>query len=409
MMGGMRRSVRLRRRFLNRFWRNTRAEELGGLLLMIFLFIGILLSADELRERKSESMRWYKVVISQETVNRVNEYLERLKNGEKTGSRLQNVLAGKDPARLGLELFLEHLTATKIPQIFAEKEVCGDGTDWNQTELSLLGDISVVVPVTVFDNGLHARPMVHPKPFSATLLFVPGALLQNGRGQTPADWDEVTREGKIDHDRFARLYERRLMPVLLYAHEAAGKNGKKAVVTVPGLGCGQFAGPFRGMLGQELRIVLRTILERHGKKLSNIACLYYDSYSECRNERESIHGISFFTRPLSQGNQGRPQLCRPEAYAEDGDDFSGCELFSVVAWDHVSWPGNDFYGGSRATDDGVKAAATDAMTVLTGVQGSYDSQKTQYQPPSPFRTWNEVVIGKKLRLEVVDRLVVYPR
>ena len=354
-------------------------------------------------------MGLYKIVISQETVSRVNEYLERVKNGEKTGSRLQNVLAGKDPAGLGLELFLDHLMATKVPQIFAESEVCGDGTDWNQTELSLLGDISVVVPVTVFDNGLHARPMVHPQPFLATLLFVPGALLQNGRGQTPADWDEVTREGKIDHDRIARLYERRLMPVLLYTHEAAGKNGKKAVVTIPGLGCGQFAGPFRGMLGQEFRIVLRTILERHGKKLFNIACLYYDSYSECRNERESIHGISFFTRPLSRGNQSRPQLCRPEVYAEDGDDFSGCELFSVVAWDHVSWPGNDFYGGSRATDDGVKAAATDAMAVLTGVQGSYDSQKTQYQPPLPFRTWNDVVIGKQLRLQVAGRLIVYSR
>ena len=40
------------------------------------------------------------------------------------------------------------------------------------------------------------------------------------------------------------------------------------------------------------------------------------------------------------------------------------DLFSVVAWDHVSWPGNDFYAGQRKTDDGVKAAATTAMQIV---------------------------------------------
>src|SRR5262249_44771579 len=42
-----------------------------------------------------------------------------------------------------------------------------------------------------------------------------------------------------------------------------------------------------------------------------------------------------------------------------------------VAWDHVSWPGNDFLGGSRATDDGVKAAASNSMSALAGVEGKY--------------------------------------
>jgi hypothetical protein len=44
----------------------------------------------------------------------------------------------------------------------------------------------------VFDDGQHTAPQMHPVPFQATLLYVPGALLRNGRGQTPADWDEVT-------------------------------------------------------------------------------------------------------------------------------------------------------------------------------------------------------------------------
>jgi hypothetical protein len=91
------------------------------------------------------------------------------------------------------------------------------------------------------------------------------------------------------------------------------------------------------------------------------------------------------------GNGAKSQLCRPAAYAEEGDDFAACSLFSIVAWDHVSWPGNDFYTGARATDDGVKAAATSSMSVLTGVEGIYDPAGGKYQPPKPYRNWNEVV------------------
>ena len=97
-------------------------------------------------------------------------------------------------------------------------------------------------------------------------------------------------------------------------------------------------------------------------------------------------------RPLlASGNSQKSQLSRPESFAEAGDDFSNCSLYSVVAWDHVSWPGNDFYIGSRMTDDGVKAAATNSMSALTQVEGVYDSHLNKYQPPKPFSTWKDVV------------------
>ena len=97
-------------------------------------------------------------------------------------------------------------------------------------------------------------------------------------------------------------------------------------------------------------------------------------------------------RPLkASGNSGKSQLCRPVAYAEADDDFSNCALYSIVAWDHVSWPGNDLFIGSRGTDDGVKAAATDSMSVLTGVEGEYDVACAKYQPPQPYRNWEAVV------------------
>ena len=111
-------------------------------------------------------------------------------------------------------------------------------------------------------------------------------------------------------------------------------------------------------------------------------------------------------RPLTRGNRDRPQLCPPQAYAEEGEDFSACRLYSLVAWDPVSWPGNDFWGGARATDDGVKAAATDAMRVLTGIEGRYDARLQGYQPPPPYRTWEQLVRNQGLRLRVAGNLRV---
>lgn len=116
--------------------------------------------------------------------------------------------------------------------------------------------------------------------------------------------------------------------------------------------------------------------------------MIYDPYNECRPNRSVYGGTNFRVRPLTMG--GRPQLSRPGAHADDDDDrrgLDGCRLFSFVAWDHVSRPGNDFYGGARATDDGVNAAATDSMARMTGVAGSYSAQRKEYLPPEPHRTW----------------------
>ena len=58
---------------------------------------------------------------------------------------------------------------------------------------------------------------------------------------------------------------------------------------------------------------------------------------------------------------------------------------------------NNFYTGHRCTDDGVKAAATNSMTVLTGIEGQYDSFNNTYDPPSEYRNWAEVVHKNNLR------------
>ena len=352
-------------------------------------------------------MKTYKFLVNEKTYRKAQDYLEELRAGKRAGGYLRKKLGASNISQIVIKDFFELLLRTKFPQIFAESVVVGDGSDWNQEELSILGDINIATPVTVYDNGRHISPEVHQYPFQATLLFTPGALLRNGRNHIPADWEEVIKNEEINSEAYYRLYERRLLPLFMYANEIVKRQNKMAFITIPGLGCGQFAGKFIGRLGAEFKDALIRFLENYSSQLPNIKAVYYDPYKECENERFDLTGIHFFVRPLTKGNEGKPQLCKPKDYEEEGDDFSRCELFSVVAWDHVSWPGNDFYLGARATDDGVKAAATSAMAVMTGIEGQYNSRINQYNPPAEYRNWGEVIVKNTVEIEITDNFMVF--
>ncbi|BDS12453.1 hypothetical protein AsAng_0031760 [Aureispira anguillae] len=240
------------------------------------------------------------------------------------------------------------------------------------------------------------------------MLFTPGALLRNDRHYPPADWEAVVRAGKINYKQFYQLYERRLLPLLIYANKQAEQLKKQALITIPGLGCGMFAGIFQGELGAVLEQVLIDLLKKYATYFPLIKAIYYDPYKECSNKRLDINGVSLLVRPLLQGNQGKAQLSKPVLLEEEGDDFSNCMLFSVVAWDHVSWPGNDFYINSRATDDGVKAAATDSMWKMTGIKGLYNKKIYAYEPPSSYSNWDAVVAQHDLKITLKGQVLVLP-
>jgi hypothetical protein len=351
----------------------------------------------------------YSVVMHPLTHAAIDTYRQAVSDGtQQPGARLARILADEPTATAAIGPFTDALLATKPPQIFAESAVYGDGRDWTATELSLLGDMNIAVDVTVFDDGRHSHPGIHPTSFPACLLYTPGALLRNDRGGMPADWQQVTKADRINTAGYEALYERRLLPLFHFASEQAGRQGLQAFVTIPGLGCGQFAGPFIGQMGPHLKQALQAILERHAAALPHLNAVWFDPYQECANETYQVGHISFRVRPLTQGNQDKPQLCAPVHYQEAGDDFSQCRLYSLVAWDHVSWPGNDFYGGARATDDGVKAAATDSMLRLTGITGAYDTGRQAYEPPAPYRTWGQLVADHGITLRANNRIIVLP-
>lgn len=349
----------------------------------------------------------YTILLSGQTEQKVKLYLNDLKRGLlQPGHYVQLALDECTLSSLNILEFLEILMNTKKPQIYAESSLRGDGRDWNSYELSILGDISIAVPVIVFDDATHTHPEVHDKPFGAHLIYVPGALLHSGYGSIPADFPEVVTNGNIDAIAYKSLYERRLLPGLLYANNIAISTGKKAFVTIPGLGCGCFAGSFHGEIEPFLSEALESILSKHQARLQGLEGVYFDPYNQLNQKTCQFGNITYMVRPLQKmSDKGFPQLSKINQF-ENGS-FAECMLFSFVAWDHVSWPGNDFYIGSRNTDDGVKAAATSSMHTMTNIEGNYNPNFNKYLPPPEFGNWYDVVKKNKLRLQVVNNTITY--
>lgn len=293
------------------------------------------------------------------------------------------------------------LMQAKRPQCFAEHEVTFD--KWDVNTLDALASHSFAVPVTVFDNGNHNNPVQHATPHKATLLFVCGTLLASSTDSVPADFDLVVEGQTLSVEGFTCVYRQRLLPVLKYASEVALSQDKRAIITIPGLGCGAFAGHFSGSVGQFLRSAILTLVSENISQLTGIDKIHFDPYRECVpsvTEFTKPNGeiITFVTSPMLKDTKGIEQLAPASAFGASDETHM---MFSVVAWDHVSWPGNDFYIGNRVTDDGVKAAATDCMTQITGHPGVYNPTNNQYEPVG-FPTWLDVVKHFNVKLSVTE-------
>lgn len=352
------------------------------------------------RESKIPATVEYRFLVCNSTFDLAKDYLNKLiAGGVKPGYFLSCELAGVDLQSLEIDRFLDLLINTKKPQIFAEKSVLGDGGDWNHDEMTILGNVMISVPVKAYDNGIHYNPQVHRVPIDSTLIFVPGALFESGTSTLPADFEYVCHKGFV-YDRYLALYRKRLIPVFKYINEAAARNKKKAFITIPGIGCGHFAGPYKHQLEDYFEQIIYDILHELSPALNCIDTIYYDPFRRSANKDLKVDNIKVFTRPLMlQKSYDKGQLSKPSDLI-GGSDVDDYDLYSLVAWDHVSWPGNDFFIGNRETDDGVKSAATNCMYKLTGIEGTYRVAHNKYQPPEKFATWKQVIDYHKLRLSV---------
>jgi hypothetical protein len=348
-------------------------------------------------EKRAQNPNDYKVVISKAAEIKIEAYLHHLKeHPEDIGDKLKAVLANENIAinQLSKELLIDSLLKSKIPKIFAESpdDVTGDSKTWNKTELSILGDINITMNVDVYDNGNWFKPTPHEKPFSAGILYTPGALLKN---KNSPDLIEIVKGGKVDKAAMKELYQRRLLPLLYHANQECNDNGQKDFVTVPGLGCGEFAGSYKNEVVKLFPEILKEIINENKANLPHISGYL------CAPEPGMARSVDNGPPTIILDDPFRTNLLsHPASY---GEQFKDCKLYKVVAWDHVSWPGNDFYEyNTRNTDDGVSAAATNTIGILTGIQGTYKNGK--YMPPEGYRDWQSLIKDKQLNLTSAGRL-----
>lgn len=334
------------------------------------------------------------LLMSEQTLQKIENYHQFLCiNGiEEAGFYFKEQLehSGVSVKKMSLDTFTKLLIQSKLPKIFAESGVYHDKRDWTLQEKRILGDISAHMPVSFFNDGGHHTYQNHSTPLAAYLAYVPGALLRSDLSDTTADLDEVIVAGVFNQQRFNELYERRLLPQLFQINAQAHQEDKLAAITIPGIGTEQFAGNYGHIIKGVFRTALEYVLEKHNDKLSKIDIVHYDPYNEDSTQVKKIGHIDFRVVPSSSvATTG--QLAYPQ-----GSSSKTHTLTSFVAWDHFSWPGNDFWAGSRATDDGVKAASTDTMAVVTGVAGTYNPKKGSYEPPQGFSTWHSFANSMQL-------------
>lgn len=340
----------------------------------------------------------YEILISEKTLEEIIEYYQFLcEHGtEEVGAYFKEQLKkhGSPLPQITINTFARLLIQSKIPKIFAESQVHHDKRDWNLREERILGAVAVHMPVKFFNDGAHSKHNDHHIPLDANLAYVPGALLRSDKTKVTADLQDLVVDGKYDREEFQlrlnALYESRLLPVLFQINKQAADAGKKAAVTVPGIGTGCFAGNHKAIIKEAFRIALEDVLTKHHTKLLHIGIVHYDPYNGDMPQQRGIGHMDYRVCP-SSAMTTTAQLVYPK-----GSSPMTHTLTSLVAWDHFSWPGNDFWPGSRATDDGVKAASTDTMYVITGVEGAYHSQQGSYQPPKGFANWWALVESKNV-------------
>lgn len=354
--------------------------------------------------------------MHQSTKKDAENYLSQLQKGEAEAStqlqaRLNKLSGGKTLQNLSVDEFLHELINSKKYMIFAESGNI-NYQYWNETESKILGKISVNMAVDIYDNGNWYEPEVHtdangqPKPLKGHLCYVAGALLDTTTGTF--DEDEVTtvdKNGKkqLDQEKFTDFYEKRLLPVLDYINKNSTEKNP-AFVTIPGIGEGFFGGNYgtggQNIVGDFLQTALKQILEQHGQDYPNIKGIYYSPSTPRNAGTKNIKGCDFI---VSNGcmNEGAIQLLsKPETFDKKYKDYT---LFKLVAWDHYSFPGNDFFANDRTTDDGVSAAATNSMQVLSRIQGEY--QDGRFLPKDNSNTtWKNLF--KKNNIELTGEPII---
>ena len=200
-----------------------------------------------------------------------------------------------------------------------------------------------------------------------------------------------------------------------------------AFISLPGLGCGQFAGNFGAIISPFFHAALSTILIKYHEQLPHIGAVYCNLH----DKKGELEGNTFGHIDFLVGGEGNPQqLASPTAH---GDKYENYGAYELDAGDFGANFGNEGWGLDRNTVDGMVAMATDSYSRLTGIPakyiregrlsekrspGIYVTEDYQYDPETirhySARSWREAYEkrnnGQPFRLRVnKGNLIITPR
>lgn len=315
----------------------------------------------------------YAFTMSENMREYVKKYKEALiKDPTKAGKRLAAIIEAGNYTLGSLtdQDFLRLIINTKEPKNFGEAVL--DDTErateagYSPTELHILANIGTVIPSYALNDGGHDNSFKNnhnDEPLPCLMGFLSAPLFSRGS----PDYASLVKDGVIDQKKYTRFLEERMVPMLRQMSKQALDYGKQLDLTLPGLGCGMFAGEFRKTIRKNLYIAMQDILKKHACTLTGIKNIYLDTHDDVGLPRNydaehkfgnTAHSITFQCVASKHDTQLRKQL----ELGKNPD--KNTLLGTVVAADLISWMGNDMWIDSRSTDEGVKGASTYSMVQI---------------------------------------------
>jgi hypothetical protein len=255
--------------------------------------------------------------------------------------------------------------------VFAEDPTPNQQRRYNHALLwDILPTISVAFWTTVLDNGMRQLTDVVPykTPFEALFVYVSGPLMrQDG---FIYEWNKVFLRGDPFRN-YCDLWTIRLEPVLAYINAVAKIRQLQAVVVTPGIGTGLFADPKIKQISTWFHRMLEHVLGKGS--YPNIDTVRFINWGDT-DTVESLVQDKTRTRSILLVRTGKGTVQSPVETM--GYSSKTHFLARLVAWDPLSWPGNEAWNGSRGSDDGVS--------------GMSSTIKSQFLKTSPA-TWRYAV------------------
>lgn len=197
-----------------------------------------------------------------------------------------------------LDLIVKTKGLQSIEKKYAETQSNYDGGNFNQQEFEILSRINTFIEGNeAYDNGAKEPGAPYDKPMPIDLFITNGMVLK-GVANT-VDFQEISKcKAEKEKTYFIKnnLVER-LLPGFLYANNKAIKSGQKTVITIPGIGCGEFAGEYKKFAYKALQAAIAEILEKNPNLENGIESVIFDTWVKTPKitKHQNINDVNFFT------------------------------------------------------------------------------------------------------------------